>query len=307
MNINVVINQMLQLFLILGLGYFLNKIKLFDTAINQKLNLLILNVTTPAMILASVSSNNQSSNTGVVLKVLLVAIAIFVILPILSFILVKIMRVPKHQEGIYMFMTVFSNIGFMGFPVIKSIFGSQAVFYTAIFNMVFSLLVFTLGIFLINYGTENKADFNIKTLLSPGIVSSFGAIVIYFLKIPIPSVLGSTLNSVGNITTPIAMMLIGSTLANIDIKEVFTEFRIYPYTLVRQILIPAVFYPILKFFISNPLILGVTLIVLAMPVGNSAVQFATKYEADIDLAAKSVFITTLISVFTIPLIVAVFL
>ena len=307
MNINVVINQMLQLFLILGLGYFLNKIKLFDTAINQKLNLLILNVTTPAMILASVSSNNQSSNTGVVLKVLLVAIAIFVILPILSFILVKIMRVPKHQEGIYMFMTVFSNIGFMGFPVIKSIFGSQAVFYTAIFNMVFSLLVFTLGIFLINYGTENKADFNIKTLLSPGIVSSFGAIVIYFLKIPIPSVLGSTLNSVGNITTPIAMMLIGSTLANIDIKEVFTEFRIYPYTLVRQILIPAVFYPILKFFISNPLILGVTLIVLAMPVGNSAVQFATKYDADIDLAAKSVFITTLISVFTIPLIVAVFL
>ncbi len=307
MNISVVINQMLQLFLILGLGYFLNKIKLFDTAINQKLNLLILNVTTPAMILASVSSSNQGSSNGAVLKVLLVAIAIFIILPILSFILVKIMRVPKHQEGIYMFMTVFSNIGFMGFPVIKSIFGSEAVFYTAIFNMIFSLLVFTLGIFLINYGTKNKADFNIKILLSPGIVSSFAAIVIYFLKIPIPSVLGSTFNSVGNITTPIAMMLIGSTLANIEIKEVFTEFRIYPYTLVRQILIPAAFYPILKFFITNPLILGVTLIVLAMPVGNSAVQFATKYDADIDLAAKSVFITTLISVFTIPLIVAVFL
>ena len=307
MNISVVINQMLQLFLILGLGYFLNKIKLFDTAINQKLNLLILNVTTPAMILASVSSSNQGSSNGAVLKVLLVAIAIFIILPILSFILVKIMRVPKHQEGIYMFMTVFSNIGFMGFPVIKSIFGSEAVFYTAIFNMIFSLLVFTLGIFLINYGTKNKADFNIKILLSPGIVSSFAAIVIYFLKIPIPSVLGSTFNSVGNITTPIAMMLIGSTLENIEIKEVLTEFRIYPYTLVRQILIPAAFYPILKFFITNPLILGVTLIVLAMPVGNSAVQFATKYDADIDLAAKSVFITTLISVFTIPLIVAVFL
>jgi len=302
MDINVVINQMIQLFLILGLGYFLNKIKLFDTELNQKLNKLLLNVTTPALIIASVGSLEPSNNISEVLLVFLVAVTIFAILPFLSYILVK-----NHQKGLYMFMTIFSNIGFMGFPVMKSIFGNQAVFYTSIFNMIFNFLVFTLGVFLINYGTEKEVKPNVKNLLTPGIIASIIAIIIYFLRIPIPTIFVSSFDMVGSITTPIAMMLIGSTLANIDIKEVFTEFRIYPYTIIKQILIPLAAYPILSYFITNPLILGVALINLAMPVANSAVLFATQYDGDLKLAAKSVFITTLLSVFTIPLIVALFL
>jgi predicted permease len=307
MNINVVINQMVQLFIVLGLGYFLNKIKLFDNNLNKKLNKLLLNVTTPALILSSVASIEHSGNDSEVFFVLLVAIIIFALLPIISYILVRIMRIPIHQRGLYMFMTVFSNIGFMGFPVMKAIFGNEAVFYTAIFNLIFNFLVFTLGIVLINYGTTNQIKLKARNLLSPGIISSFIAILVYFSQIKMPTVLGSTFEMVGSITTPLAMMLIGSTLANIDIKEVFTEFRIYPYTIIKQLLIPFIAYPILNYFISSPLVLGVALINLAMPVGNSAVLFANEYDGDVALAAKSVFITTLISVFTIPLIVALFL
>lgn len=307
MDINVVINQMVQLFMILGLGYFLNKINLFDVNLNQKLNKLLLNVTTPALVLASVSSIKVSTNNEEVIFVFFVAIVIFALLPLISYVLVRFMKIPVHQRGLYMFMTVFSNIGFMGFPVMKAIFGNEAVFYTAIFNMVFNILVYTLGIVLINYGTTNQVRLKARNLLSPGIISSIVAIIIYFFKIPIPTVIGSTFDMVGNITTPIAMMLIGSTLANMNIKEVFTELRIYPYTIIKQLLIPFIAYPLLKYFISSPLVLGVALINLAMPVGNSAVLFANEYNGDVALAAKSVFITTLISVFTIPLIVAMFL
>ena len=307
MDINVVINQMVQLFMILGLGYFLNKINLFDVNLNQKLNKLLLNVTTPAMVMASVSSIKLSTNNEEVIFVFFVAIVIFALLPLISYVLVRFMKIPIHQRGLYMFMTVFSNIGFMGFPVMKAIFGNEAVFYTAIFNMVFNILVYTLGIVLINYGTTNQVRLKARNLLSPGIISSIIAIIIYFSKISVPTVLGSTFDMVGNITTPLAMMLIGSTLANINIKEVFTEFRIYPYTIIKQLLIPFIAYPLLKYFISSPLVLGVALINLAMPVGNSAVLFANEYNGDVALAAKSVFITTLISVFTIPLIVAIFL
>ncbi|QAA32529.1 AEC family transporter [Clostridium manihotivorum] len=307
MNINVVINQMVQLFLILGLGYFLNKIKIFDDILNQKLNKLLLNVTTPALVLASVSSIKQNSNTNEALFVLLVSIIIFTLLPIISFALVKIMRIPRHQRGLYMFMTVFSNVGFMGFPVMKAIFGNEAVFYTSMFNMIFNIWVFTFGIMLINYGTSNKVSLSPKSLLSPGIISSIIAIIIYFLRIPVHPILKSSFDMVGNITTPVAMMLIGSTLAKLNLKEVFTELRIYPYTIIKQILIPLVSYPILRYFIASPLVLGVALINLAMPVGNIAVLFANQYDGDVELAAKSVFITTLLSVFTIPLIVAIFL
>ena len=112
---------------------------------------------------------------------------------------------------------------------------------------------------------------------------------------------------VGDITTPMAMLLIGSTLANIPLKEVFSELRIYPYTIIKQVIVPIIAYPILNMFISDSLILGITLIMISMPVANSAVLFATEYDGDISLAAKTVFMTTLLSVVTIPLIVALFL
>ena len=217
------------------------------------------------------------------------------------------MRIPLPQQGLYIFMTVFSNIGFMGFPVMKAIFGNDAVFYTAIFNMLFNLLVFSVGTGIMGYGTGKKMKFNPKDLLSPGVVASLVALVIYMGKIQFPDVISSTVTMIGDITTPIAMLIIGSTLANIPLKEVFSELRIYPYTVIKQVIIPVLAYPILRLFIQDPLILGVTLIMISMPVANSAVLFATEYDGDVSLAAKAVFMTTLLSIVTIPFIVALFL
>ena len=158
-----------------------------------------------------------------------------------------------------------------------------------------------------SFGTSQKIEINIKSILSPGVIASLIALVVYFTRLQFPTVIVSTINMIGDITTPIAMMIIGSTLATIPLKEVFTEFRIYPYTLIKQIIVPIVIYPLLKLFINDSLILGVTLIMISMPVGNSAVLFANEYGGDVSLAAKNIFMTTLFSVLTIPFIVALFL
>lgn len=307
MDIMVVINQMIQLFIVIALGYFLNRIGIFDQTLNKKLTTLLLSVTTPAMILNSVLSNQNNASLSEVAMVFVVAIAVFTIMPIVSFVLVKIMRIPVRQQGLYMFMTVFSNIGFMGFPVMQAIFGNEAVFYTAIFNMGFNLLVFTLGIVMMNYGSENKVELNVKNVLTPGVIASVVALIIYFMNLTFPVVIVNTCSMIGNITTPIAMLLIGSTLANMPIKEVFNDFRIYPYTIVKQVLLPILAFPILQFFIKDTYLLGITFIMIAMPVANSAVLFATEYGGDIKLAAKTVFITTLLSVATIPALVYLYL
>jgi hypothetical protein len=306
MDIQVVLNQMIQLFLILGLGYFLFKINILDEDFNKKLNRLILNVTTPAMIISSVTGNSET-NINTLLFVFVIAVIVYIALPIIGYVVVKLMRIPKRQQGLYIFMTVFSNIGFMGFPVMKSIFGQEAVFYTAIFNMIFNILVYSLGIVLINYGKDTKVKYNKKDLLSPGIIASLIAIIIYLSQITLPSVIVNCLSMVGDTTTPLAMMMIGATLGTINIKNVFNELRMYPYTIIKQIIIPIISYPILAYFIKDPLILGITLINIAMPVGNSAVIFSYAYDGDVELAAKGVFITTLMSIITIPLIVSLFL
>lgn len=242
-----------------------------------------------------------------VIYTLAIATAVYVALPVISFVLVKLMRIPMHQKGLYMFMTIFSNTGFMGYPIMKALFGNDAVFYTALFNILFNLEVFTLGVILINYGNDVKMKLNPKNLLSPGVVASIIAIFIYFLEIPIPDVIANSCGMVGDMTTPLAMMIIGATLANIKVKELFTELRLYYFTIVKQIILPIAVFPIIAYFIKDPLIQGITLVNLAMPVANSAVLFAKEYGGDVELAAKSIFITTLVSVFTIPLIVSLLL
>ena len=307
MDIQVILMQMIQLFLVIALGYFLFKMKLFDVDLNKKLTSILLTVTTPAMIVSSVLSTTVTQGLSDIVFVFILGFGIYLIMPILGFFIVKVLRIPLSQQGLYIFMTVFSNIGFMGFPVMKAIFGHEAVFFTAIFNMIFNLFVFTVGVVIMNYGTGQKVKLNPKNLLSPGVIASLVALFIYFTGIKLPDVLSSTITMIGDITTPMAMLLIGSTLATIPIKEVFTELRIYPYTIIKQIIVPIIAYPILKMFVGDPLILGIALIMISMPVANSAVLFATEYDGDISLAAKTVFMTTLLSVVTIPIIVALFL
>ena len=307
MDVFVILMQMIQLFLVMALGYILFKVNILDEIMNKRLTTLVLSVTTPAMIIGSVLNTKVTQELNDILFVFLIGLLTYIILPIIGFIIVKVMRVPKSQQGLYIFMTVFSNIGFMGFPVMKAIFGNDAVFYTAIFNMIFNLFVFTIGKKIMSFGTSQKIEVNIKSILSPGVIASLIALFVYFTRLQFPTVIVSTINMVGDITTPIAMMIIGSTLATIPLKEVFTEFRIYPYTLIKQIIVPIIIYPLLKLFINDSLILGVTLIMISMPVGNSAVLFANEYGGDVSLAAKNIFMTTLFSVLTIPFIVALFL
>ncbi len=306
MDLMVVINVMLKLFLIIGLGYFMMKKKFLNDETVRKLNRIVLYITTPALIFASVCGDNNAS-MDVVLYVFVVSIIFYVTLPIVSVILIKGLRIKKPREGLFIFMTIFSNVGFIGFPVMQSIFGNTAVFYTAIFNLLFNLEVYTLGVVLINHDKGEKASIDFKNLLSPGVVAAIVSIIIFFTNVQMPSLLVETADMVGDMTAPLAMILIGANLAIINVKEVFNDFMVYPFTFAKQILLPIIAYPVIAYFIKDPLVQGITLVNLAMPVGNSAVLFATQYDHDVGLAAKTVFITTLFSIFTIPLIVGLFL
>lgn len=306
MDAMVVINQMIQLFMVIGLGYFMKKKKILNDEVNSKLNYIVISITTPALIFSSVCKATISDKSTV-LYTLVIAIALYIVLPIISYIIVKIMRVPVEQKGLYMFMIIFSNIGFMGYPVMKALFGNNAILYTSIFNILFNIEVYTLGVILINYGKNVETKFNLKNLLSPGIIASIIALFIYFLEINIPSVIVESCTMVGDMTTPLAMLIIGATLANIKVKELFTEYRLYYFTIIKQIILPVAIFPVIAYFVTDPLLRGITLVNVAMPVANSAVLFANEYGGDVELAAKSVFITTLISVITIPLIVSLLL
>ena len=300
MDIQVVLDQMIILFLVMIVGYIANKTKVLDENLNQKLSTFVLNITSPALILSSVAEPVQG-DFKLVLQMISISVAVYLVLPFIGIIFAKLLRIPKEDRNLYQFMTIFSNIGFMGYPVVQAIFGNQALFFAAICNLVFNVVCFSYGVFLIS--GEEKLSFDIKKIVNPGIIFSILAVIIYITKWQMPSILAQTSSLVGSITTPLAMMIIGSSLAEIPLKEVLNDARIYVFTIIKQIFMPIVFWLILRRFITNELVLGVSVVLQAMPIASITLMFSSQYGGNTSLASKSIFITTLASVFTIPTLV----
>lgn len=305
MSITVVLLQMIKLFIIICLGYLLYKTDIIDEHTKKHLTKMLLYVTTPALIVHSFIKNMGVDSSGILGQLFIVAGIMYIALPFIAVIINLIIRVKKPQQGVYMFMTVFSNVGFMGFPVVDSIFGVQGVFYAAVFNCVFNIFVFTIGIILITYGQKNAANsfkeiISVKKLLNPGILCCFVAVLIFLINIPVPAVIMDVLDSVGGLTSPIAMLIVGASLAAMKIRDVFNDARVYVYSIIRQIALPLLVWPLIDRFISNEMLSTITLIMVAMPVANSAVLFATEYGSDEKTAAKTVFITTVAALISIP-------
>ena len=184
MDINIIITQMTILFIIMALGYLVFKLKIVDEDFTKKFSSLVINLTMPAMLLSSVLELTERQSTFDVLLALGIAFAMFfVILPLAGLILVKVFRIKRASSGLYIFMTAYSNVGFMGFPVIGALAGPVGLFYAAIYNLIFNLSIFTLGVWLMNKDKPQKAGFDFKLLLTPGVIASLLAIVLYFINI----------------------------------------------------------------------------------------------------------------------------
>ena len=304
----VLLEQLIQLFMIMGAGYVLFKLKYIDVPFSQKLTKILLDVTLPMMILASVMKDDEEKDFAKIGKVFFFSFALYVFMTVLSIVTVKLLHFPAKQQGIYMFMCMFSNTGFMGYPVINALFGSEAMIYAAIVNVFFNIFVFTVGIVMINYDGGGNKDggsiaslIDLKHLLTPGTLCSLAAVLLYFLPVHYPTVLTGFCSTLGGLTSGLAMLVIGSTLAKIPVKSIFNDWHVYLFTVIRQIAFAFILWPVMKLAVSDELIRAVMFILMIMPVGNTAVLLAGRYEKDEELAAKTVFVTTFVSIITIPL------
>ena len=308
-DMTVLVNQLIQLFLIICIGYFVFKIGILNETVNKQINSLVINVTMPFMIISSVLSMTERPETSTIISLFVVSIGFFIIMPVLSFIIVKIMlktiHIVKARQGVYMFMLIFSNVGFMGMPILQAACGENgatAVFYAAVLNIFFNLSVFTYGVIIIGYGDTIETTLKLKDLISPGILCSILAIILYALNIHFPSTIESAIDTIGDLTSPLAMILVGSTLASMKLKEVFNEWRVYVFTIIKQFVLPILLYPVFRFCIEDDLLFNVMFIEFLMPIANIALMLATQYNLDNKFVSKTIFISTLMSLVSIPVV-----
>ena len=299
MNMSAILTQMAVLFIVMAVGYAANKFKVLTSQSNKLLSKLVIYIAMPCTILNSVLSGEATASGRDAAVFMLMAVASFVLFFLLSAPLPQLVRGQKSDYGMLRFMVVFGNVGFMGFPIIQSIFGVGAVFYVTIFNIVFSVLCFSVGIIMVS-GKGEKV--NPMLFVNPTMVAAVLTVILFYTKPGVPAVISESVELIGRLTTPAAMLVIGSTLATISFKEVFGEVRIYPLAAVKLFVIPVLTWLLLRLFITDALMLGVLTVLAAMPTASNATMLSMEYGGNEILASKGIFLTTLLSVATIPLI-----
>ena len=291
MDIMVVFQTMLKLFLLLVLGFVLFKCHIFDEYTNKKISALIV----------------EGSNKSIVFLMIGAGILMYIGFIILGKIINRIFPFPKKDWPVYECMVVFANTGFMGYPVLLDVFGQEAVFYASLIHMAFNFFVYTYAIMCLTKGDDSEFKLNFKQLLTPGIILIFVGIFIYLFDIQLPSVLMDTINSVGSLTAPLSMMMIGSSLAVYPIKDSFTDWRSYVFAFVRLMIVPFVTMLICRLIHIDPYYANITIITNAMPVGSMVLMLATQYNANVKIVTRNIVVSTLLSVITIPIVVATML
>lgn len=288
--------MVIVLFIIMLIGVLLGKMKVINSESRSTISFLIINVSMPMLIVSSsnLEFNEQTKNESMWLIIMSVAAFFFSIL--LAQLIFK-KAVPRCA-------TVFSNAGYMGLPVLNSILGPKGLFLGAIFQMVFHLFTWTYGISL--FTKSNKFKDSLKKMINPSLIAVAIAIVLMFTGWKIPDTIQTVLKMMGELTTPLSMLLIGATLAQVSLKEVIKLKQIYIVTALRLLIIPA-FVLLFLLFPSIPKIsVYVVFVINAMPSAAITGILAMKYNNDEKLASSIVAFSTLISIITLFLITNVF-
>lgn len=305
--------QMAVLLIVTAIGYVAAKLGYLDMNVKDKITSLLLNITLPCMIIAS-AGNLDASTLGiqVPLSLLLGAVA-FCLWVLVAFLFNVVFRVPKKQRPLYYFMSVCSNTSFIGIPVADALYGESAALLCSVFILATSTLMYSVGIALLVGGgnglSEQKSSKSqvlvvIRAVISPLTVSALLAIVLVFSGFKMPVLIQESMDLVGSITPPVAMMLVGVIIANEKVGNVLREWRLYPYILIRQLLASAAAYVVLSFFINDPVLLGIFTVMFAMPVGSMAPMFCASYGKDAVLPAKGTILSTIASFAIVPCLVA---
>ncbi|MBO4463031.1 MAG: AEC family transporter [Prevotella sp.] len=295
---------MFTLFAIVIVGFVAGKLGYLGSEFDRQLSRLVINITCPALILSS-SMAGELPDRQYILPLLGISALTYVVLTAAALGLSRILTRKITDRGIVAFALVFGNVGFMGYPVVASIFGHQAVFYAAVLNVVNTFAVFTIGTMMITGGEgSDRERFSKKVLYSTPMFSAYLSMLIVALGIDnIPGFVSQPLTMIGNITVPAALLIIGSSMSQLPLRAFMGNVTVYATTLCRLLILPIGVLYFCRFLGFDPFVTGINTVVIAMPVATYGTILCLKYDRDTTLIAEVTFITTLLSMLTIPLIV----
>ena len=306
--IMVALQQMLVLFIIMMIGFIAYKKNIITDETSKKLSAIVVNISNPALILSSVTGNATVTGAELV-ETMFVAIGMYVFLIAVAALVPVIIKAPARDRGTYRVMTIFGNVGFMGFPIISSLYGGGALLYASLFLLPYNILIYTYGVLEMckssgegSGAVKKSGRESIKQIFNIGVIFCIIAVVVYALGIKFPAWVNTTVSMLSSTTAPLSMMVIGASFATMNFKKVFLNVRTWVFSALRLLVIPVLGTFLVSLVTDNPSIIGVTMVMLGVPVGSMTAMLAQEYGGDYALSSETVAMTTLLSVVTFPIV-----
>lgn len=312
MDITVVIQQMIIIFILIGIGVLLYKKEMLSETTSGQISGLIVNLTNPALLISSALQEGPKASMQELGTALCVDLAIYGILIAAGLLIPRILRVPDGYHYSYQMLTVFGNVGFIGIPLATAVLGAECLIFVSIYNLLYNVFIYTFGISLLHRAAARQASARQeqsisaknrwKKLVNIGTISAVATIVIYLGDFRAPAVLSSTLTYIGQSTTLLSMLVLGVSVAQMTIKDIFAHPKLYGFVLLRQILLPVGCIMLLRLFLDNRMLLHTTVLMLAVPAGNMPLMLSKQLQIDTDTISQGIILTTILGLVTIPVV-----
>lgn len=303
MNFFDTLREMLVILFAMAMGFLAHRLGYFNAETDQRLSKVILNLTMPAMIVAAVITGDTLPELREVLAVLEVAAVFYLLEMVFALIAPRLLGGTPGQRGVWRFGLVFGNIAFIGYPVATALFGSGALFYAVILAMPFNLLSYTLGPLML----AGAKRFRWRQLVTPCTVAAVLGLFFALTRLRPPAIVGECLAFVGDVTVPLSLLVVGSLLAGLPVGQVFKSPRLWCLSLLRLLVLPVLLFAILQLLGAEPMLLGIAVIEMAMPVAINGSMLSLEYGGDTETMAQATLLTTAVSIVTIPLIASLLL
>ena len=294
----------MTLFAIVVVGFVAGKLGYLGGTLDKRLSKLVIDITCPALILSS-AMTGLLPDRRFILPLLFISVITYAVLTGVAFLLPRYLTHRENDQGAVGFALMFGNVGFMGYPVVASIFGHEAIFYAAVLNVVNTFAVFTVGTILIT--GKSKVDgskFQKKVLYSTPMLSAYLTMLIVALRIDnIPDFISQPLTMIGNITVPAALLIIGSSMSHISLRTMLGNATVYATTLMRLVVVPLGIHFFCLALGFDRFVVNINTLVIAMPVATYGTILCLRHGKDTTLITEVTFITTLLSMLSIPALV----
>ena len=283
------------------IGYICAKVNLTGPEFNQHTSKVLTNVLLPATILKAMSGLGGEITNKELVYVIFLFFLMMGLAGAVGILISRVLSIDQSDRGILIGLVMYMNISFVGFPLVETYYGAQGMLFACLSCVPMNLLMFSVGVAGISGNSRDAV--NLKKILNVPMISTLLGIVIMVLKLQIPSLLYGTINSVANATVPISMIILGSSLAAIPAAEALGDVKIYIIAAARLLICPILTNLLLRLFVDNQILIGAVTILASTPVAVLMTPLCVQYGKSDALSSKSIFISTVLSVFTMPAVI----